>query len=53
MYAEQSGSQRTFIIPHRIAEALAGAGIVIAFPQRDVHIEALSPIAVKIVPPGP
>ncbi len=39
-------------IRHRISEALARAGIVIAFPQRDVHIDAQSPIAVKIIPPG-
>jgi len=39
-------------IRHRISEALARAGIVIAFPQRDVHIDAQSPISVKIVPPG-
>jgi small-conductance mechanosensitive channel len=39
-------------IRHRISEAFARSGIVIAFPQRDVHIDAQSPIAVKIVPPG-
>jgi len=39
-------------IRHRISEALARAGVVIAFPQRDVHIDAQGPIAVKIVPPG-
>jgi small-conductance mechanosensitive channel len=39
-------------IRHRISEALARSGMVIAFPQRDVHIDAQSPIAVKIVPPG-
>ena len=39
-------------IRHRISEALARAGIVIAFPQRDVHIDAQSPIPVKIIPPG-
>lgn len=39
-------------IRHRISEALARAGVVIAFPQRDVHIDAQSPITVKIVPPG-
>jgi potassium-dependent mechanosensitive channel len=39
-------------IRHRISAALAGAGVVIAFPQRDVHIEAQKPIAVQIVPPG-
>ena len=38
-------------IRHRISEALARAGMVIAFPQRDVHIDAQSPIPVKIVPP--
>ncbi len=39
-------------IRHRIAEALARAGMVIAFAQRDVHIDAQSPIPVKIIPPG-
>jgi small-conductance mechanosensitive channel len=39
-------------IRHRISEALARSGIVIAFPQKDVHIDAQSPIAVKIIPPG-
>jgi small-conductance mechanosensitive channel len=39
-------------IRHRISEALARAGMVIAFPQRDVHIDAQGPIAVKIIPPG-
>ncbi|MGZ8432703.1 MAG: mechanosensitive ion channel domain-containing protein, partial [Candidatus Deferrimicrobiaceae bacterium] len=35
---------------HRIAEALDGAGIVIAFPQRDVHLDAKGPIEVKVLP---
>jgi small-conductance mechanosensitive channel len=39
-------------IRHRISEALARACVVIAFPQRDVHIDAQSPIAVKIIPPS-
>jgi potassium efflux system protein len=39
-------------IRHRVSEALARAGVVIAFPQRDVHIDAQSPISVKIMPPG-
>jgi len=39
-------------IRHTINEFLAKAGIVIAFPQRDVHMDAQSPIAVKIIPPG-
>jgi small-conductance mechanosensitive channel len=36
-------------IRHRIKEALDEAGIVIAFPQRDVHLEASSPIPVTVV----
>jgi small-conductance mechanosensitive channel len=39
-------------IRHRVSEALGRAGIVIAFPQRDVHIDAQNPIPVKIIPPG-
>ncbi len=35
---------------HRIAEALDQAGIVIAFPQRDVHLDAKGPIEVKLLP---
>jgi potassium-dependent mechanosensitive channel len=38
-----------------IAEGLEGAGIVIAFPQRDVHLDAAAPLRVQIVggsPPG-
>jgi potassium-dependent mechanosensitive channel len=35
---------------HRIAEALDRAGIVIAFPQRDVHLDAKGPIEVKVLP---
>ncbi len=33
---------------HRIAEALAAAGIVIAFPQRDVHLATAKPLQVVI-----
>lgn len=32
-----------------INDRLADAGITIAFPQRDVHLDSLSPIAVKMV----
>ena len=39
-------------IRHRVSEALARAGMAIAFPQRDVHIDAQNPIPVKIIPPG-
>jgi potassium-dependent mechanosensitive channel len=35
---------------HRIAEDLDRAGIVIAFPQRDVHLDAKGPIEVKLLP---
>ncbi len=36
-------------IRHRIKEALDEAGIVIALPQRDVHLEAATPITVRVV----
>ena len=35
---------------HRIAEVLDEAGIVIAFPQRDVHLDTTGPIEVKVLP---
>ena len=35
---------------HRIAEVLDEAGIVIAFPQRDVHLDTKVPIEVKVLP---
>lgn len=38
---------------HRIAELFAEAGITIAFPQRDVHIDASAPIAVQVVGQSP
>ena len=38
-------------IRHRIKEALDEAGIVIALPQRDVHLEAVNPIPVQVVDP--
>jgi potassium efflux system protein len=46
---EQSNSVVLSDIRHRIKEALDEAGIVMAFPQRDVHLEASSPITVKVV----
>ena len=39
-------------IRHRIKEALDAAGIVIAFPQRDVHLETATPITVRVVDDG-
>jgi potassium efflux system protein len=38
-------------IRHCIKEALDEAGIVIALPQRDVHLEAINPIPVQVVDP--
>jgi len=42
---------------HRIAESFASEGIVMAFPQRDVHLASVAPLQVQIVPrvanPGP
>lgn len=38
-------------IRHRIKEALDEAGFVIAYPQRDVHLEAMHPIPVQVVDP--
>ncbi len=37
---------------HRIAETFAKAGIVMAFPQRDVHLETTKPLQVEILPPA-
>lgn len=38
-------------IRFRIAELFEAEDIVIAFPQRDVHLDAAAPIPVKMVPP--
>ena len=37
-------------IRHRINEGLEQAGIVVAFPQRDVHLDTKGPIEVKLLP---
>lgn len=37
---------------HRIKETLDEAGILIAFPQRDIHLEAKGPIPVTMVEPA-
>ena len=37
-------------VRHRICSLLAEAGIVIAFPQRDVHLDTLRPMDVRLVP---
>jgi small-conductance mechanosensitive channel len=36
-------------IRHEINELLKKAGIVISFPQRDVHVDSSKPIEVKIL----
>ncbi len=40
-------------IRFRIDELFAENDIVIAFPQRDVHLDTLSPLRVQVVPDGP
>ena len=37
-------------IRHRITELLQAAGITIAFPQRDVHLNTLAPLDVRLSP---
>ena len=38
-------------IRHRIGERLTEAGIVIPFPQRDLHVAADKPIEIRVIPP--
>jgi small-conductance mechanosensitive channel len=38
-------------VRHRIDKLFREAGITIAFPQRDVHLNTLQPLEVRIVPP--
>ncbi|HUU98971.1 MAG TPA: mechanosensitive ion channel domain-containing protein [Phycisphaerae bacterium] len=38
---------------YRIDELFKGAGIVIAFPQRDVHLDTLNPLEIRVVDRGP
>jgi small-conductance mechanosensitive channel len=38
-------------IRHAITELLEKAGIVISFPQRDVHLDSSKPLEVKVVSP--
>ncbi|MCX6924299.1 MAG: mechanosensitive ion channel, partial [Verrucomicrobia bacterium] len=37
---------------HMIAGALAECGVVMAFPQRDVHLDMVGPLQVQIAPPS-
>jgi small-conductance mechanosensitive channel len=37
-------------IRHRIDSLFHDAGIVIAFPQRDVHLDAVRPIDIRVLP---
>lgn len=39
-------------IRHQIDHLFREAGIVIAFPQRDVHLDSTSPIAIRLLPDG-
>lgn len=36
---------------HRIADAFAKAGIIMSFPQRDVHLETTKPLRIEVVTP--
>lgn len=38
---------------HRITESFADAGIVMAFPQRDVHLVTTKPLRVEMIPAAP
>lgn len=38
---------------HRIAEAFKKAEIVMAFPQRDVHLDSQRPLKIEVVAPNP
>jgi potassium efflux system protein len=38
---------------HSLVERLGEAGIVIAFPQRDVRLDSVPPVKVELVTPGP
>lgn len=39
-------------VRHRIYNLFRDSGIVIAFPQRDLHLDTSSPLEIKMVPPG-
>lgn len=39
-------------VRHRIAEILEEAGITVAFPQRDIHLDTLRPLQIEMSPPG-
>jgi len=38
---------------HAISEAFAAHGLVIAYPQRDVHLDVVGPLAVRLQEAGP
>lgn len=38
-------------VRHRIKEALDRAGIEISYPQRDIHLDAMDPLPVRVVSP--
>ena len=47
--SQQVMSDLRFMIEKRFGEG----GIVIAFPQRDVRLDASKPLRVEVVPPAP
>ncbi|HXX58304.1 MAG TPA: mechanosensitive ion channel domain-containing protein [Thermodesulfovibrionales bacterium] len=52
LYLEPGQDNRIVLsdIRHRIIELLNDAKITIAFPQRDVHLDSVRPLEVKVVP---
>ena len=48
------GAQNRFLVMHRLHQEIdrefRKANLVIAFPQRDVHLDAEGPLEVRIVP---
>lgn len=54
LYLEEERDNRIILsdIRHHIAALFNKAGIVISFPQRDVHIDTAQPLEVRVVPTG-
>jgi small-conductance mechanosensitive channel len=52
LYLEPDKDNRVILsdIRHHITVLLNKAGIVIAFPQRDIHLDSARPIEVKVIP---
>ena len=44
------GIKSEFAAGHRITDALAKAGISMAFPQRDIHLDTIKPLQIEFTP---